>query len=194
MILDIRHFLKIIIHYTKFHNELTFLKDIFFFKNVYPTSFIDKCFKTFLNKMYLKGSQILIVEKEHLSLVRPFLGKLSLQTRTKLHKALTRVLGCCKTNILFKGQRNLSNVFRLKDRLPYDIVPKRQRHRYNSSYYYETSRHLHKVRSGKHIGISPLILSWRRVNFYQLSRRSRVTQLLFNLWSFFFLWLLWHFY
>ena len=32
MILDIRHFLKIIIHYTKFHNELTFLKDIFFLR------------------------------------------------------------------------------------------------------------------------------------------------------------------
>ena len=109
--------------------------------------------------MYLKGSQILIVEKEHLSLVRPFLGELSLQTETKLHKALTRVLGYCKTNILAKSQRNLSNVFRLKDRLPYDIVPKRQRHRYNSSYYYETSRHLHKVRSGKHISISPLTLS-----------------------------------
>ena len=32
--------------WNKFHKEIIFLKDIFL-KNGYPTSFIDKCFKTF---------------------------------------------------------------------------------------------------------------------------------------------------
>ena len=54
---------------------------------------------------------------------------------------------------------NLSNVFRFKDRLPYErisrVVYKFQCGRCNSSYIGETGRHL-KVRFGEHIGISPL--------------------------------------
>ena len=53
----------------------------------------------------------------------------------------------------------ISNDFRFKDRLPYDLVScvvyKFQCGRCNASYYGETDRHL-KVRSGEHIGISPL--------------------------------------
>ena len=39
--------------YNKFHNELSVLKDIYS-KNGYPTSFFDKDFKMFLNKIFLK--------------------------------------------------------------------------------------------------------------------------------------------
>ena len=89
----------------------------------------------------------------------PFLGNLSLQTKTKLQNVLKRVLGCCKIQIVFKSQRDLSNVFRFKDRLPYELISrviyKFQCGRCNSSYIGETDRHL-KVRSGDHIGISPL--------------------------------------
>ena len=86
-------------------------------------------------------------------------GELSLQTRTKLQKVLKRILGCCKIQIVFKNRRNLSNVFSFKDRLPYDLVScdvyKFQWGICNASYYGETDGHL-KVRSGEHIGISPL--------------------------------------
>ena len=105
-------------NWTNFHNELVFLKDIFF-KNGYPISFIDKCFKTFLDQLYLKRPQVLIAEKKTLTLVLNFLGKLSLQTRTKLQKVLKRTLSCSKIQIVFKNQINLSNVFRFNDRLPY---------------------------------------------------------------------------
>ena len=48
---------------------------------------------------------------------------------------------------------------RFKDRVPYDLVPgvvyKYTCGRCNSSYYGDTERHL-KVRSGEHMGISPL--------------------------------------
>ena len=89
----------------------------------------------------------------------PFFGNLSLQTKTKLQNVLKRVLGCCKIQIVFKIQRNLSNVFRFKVRLPYEltsrVVYKFQCGRCNSSYIGEADRHL-KVSSGEHIGISPL--------------------------------------
>ena len=144
--------------WNKFHKEIIFLKDIFL-KNGYPTSFIDKCFKTFLDQLFIKKPQVLTVEKKTLTLVLPFLGNLSLQTKTKLQNVLKRVLGYCKIQIVFKSQRNLSNVFRFKDRLPYELISRVvytfQCGRFNSSYIGQTDRHL-KVRSGEHIGISPL--------------------------------------
>ena len=49
---------SICFNWINFHDELVFLKDIFF-KNGYPISFIDKCFKTFLDRLYLKRLQLL---------------------------------------------------------------------------------------------------------------------------------------
>ena len=63
-------------NWTNFHNELAFLKDIFL-KSAYPVSFIDKCFKTFLDQLYLKKPPVLTAEKRTLKLVLPFLGELS---------------------------------------------------------------------------------------------------------------------
>ena len=114
-----------------------------------------------MDRVYLKQPQILTAEKKILTLALPFLGKLSLQTRTKLHKVLKRTLSCSKIQTMFKNQINLSNVFRFKDRLPYDlmscVVYKFQCGRCNASYYGETDRLL-KVSSGEHIGISLLTL------------------------------------
>ena len=89
----------------------------------------------------------------------PYLGQISLQTRTNLRKSLKGLLNSCKIEIVFKSQRKFSNVFRLKDGLPSDLVSGVVYNytcgRCNSTYYGETDRHL-KVRSGEHIGISPL--------------------------------------
>ena len=88
--------------WTNFHNELVFLKDILL-KNGYPISFIDKCFKTFCDRLYLKQPQVLTAEKKTLTLALPFVGKLSLQTRKKLQKVLKRTLSCSKIQIAFKN-------------------------------------------------------------------------------------------
>ena len=147
-------------NWTNFYNELVFMKDIFL-KNGYPISLIEKCFKTFLDRLYLKRPQVLTAEKKtFLTRVLPFLGELLLKTKTKLQKILKRTLGCCKIQLVFKNQINLSNVFRFKDRLPYNLVPcdvyKFQCGRCNACYYGETDRNL-KVRLGEDIGISQFI-------------------------------------
>ena len=158
-------------YWNKFHKEIIFLKDIFL-KNGYLTSFIDKFFKTLLDQLFIKKPQVLTVEKKILTLVLPFLANLSLQSKRKLRNVLKRVLGCYKIQIVFKSQRNLSNVFRFKDRLPYELISrvvyKFQCGRCNSSYIGETDRHL-KVRSGEHIGISSLTF-----NKVKLSAKSSV--------------------
>ena len=112
-----------------------------------------------MDQLYLKQPQVLTVEKKTLTLALPFLGKLSLQTRKKFQKVLKKTLRCSKIQIVFKSQINLLNVFRFKYRLPYDLIScvvyNFQSGRCKASYYGETDRHF-KVRSGGHIGISPL--------------------------------------
>ena len=55
-----------------FHNELTFLKDIFL-KYGYPISLINKCYKTLLGRLYLKRTQDLTAKKKTLTFVLFFL-------------------------------------------------------------------------------------------------------------------------
>ena len=131
---------------------------IMFLKNGYPVSFVDKCFKIVINKLVIKRPQVTTVKKKALVLSLPYLD-VSLQTRTKLRKSFKGILNCCKFQILFKSQSKLANVFRFKDRSPFDLVSgvvyKYTWGRCNYSYLGKTDRHL-KVRSGEHIGISPL--------------------------------------
>ena len=93
-------------------------------KNIgYPLSFIDNCFKTFVDKLFNKRPQLITVEKNTLFLSLPYLGEISLQTRTKLRKSLKGLLKVSrKLQFFFKSQRKLSNVFRFKDRLLSDLV------------------------------------------------------------------------
>ena len=135
------------------------LKEIFQ-RNGYPKSFKDKCFKKFLDRLHIIKPTSATVEKKALRLVLPYLGPISLQFRTIIN-AMKNTLSLCKLQVIFKNERKLSNVFRFKDRVPYDlmsdVVYEYTCGRCNLSYYGETERHL-KVRPGEHIGISPLTL------------------------------------
>ena len=83
----------------------------------YPLSFIDNnllfiiylfiyCFKTFLNKVFIERPQLATVEKETLFLSLPYLGEISLQTRTKIRKSLKGLLNCGKLEIVLKAKGN----------------------------------------------------------------------------------------
>ena len=82
----------------KIHAELTFLKKIFR-KNGYPENFIDKCFKNLLDNIHLVKEKVTTVEKKRLLLVLPYLGVISLKTRTKLQQTIKGVLNCCKQEV-----------------------------------------------------------------------------------------------
>ena len=102
---------KIYSHWTKIHEELNFLKHVLL-KNGYPLSFFGKCFKIVINKLVIKRPQVTTVEKKALVLSLPYLGDVSLQTRTKLRKSFKGILNCFKKfQIVFKNQRKLANVF-----------------------------------------------------------------------------------
>ena len=62
------------------------------------------------------------MEKKALALVLLYLGPVSLQVRTKIRKAMKNTLICCKLQVILKNERKLFNMFRFKDRIPYDLV------------------------------------------------------------------------
>ena len=137
-----------------FHQQLILLREIFQ-KNGYPENFIDGYF----NRIYILKEKVPTVEKKLLWLVLPYLATISLQTRTKLQKSIKGVLNCCKLQVIFKSQNKLCNNFHFKDPVPQilasGVVCKFQCGLCNESYYGECVRHF-VVRSGEHIGISPL--------------------------------------
>ena len=65
-------------------------------------TFIDKCFKKFLDNIHLVKEGVPKVERKRLLLAPPWLGVISLQTRTKLQQVFTGVLNCCKLEIVVK--------------------------------------------------------------------------------------------
>ena len=145
-------------NWIQFHTELIFLKEIFQ-KKGYPKKFIDRCFKKFFKNVHPFKENVPIVEKKPLLLVFPYLGIISLQTRTKLQQTIKGVLNCCKLEIVFKCQTRISNFFRYKDPIPKDfisgVVYKFHCGLCNESYYGESITHL-DIRSGEHIGVSHL--------------------------------------
>ena len=65
------------------------------FLNGYPEIFINKCFKIFMDNIYVVKKTTLTVENKTLVLVFLFFGSISwLQTRSKLKKLLKSILNC----------------------------------------------------------------------------------------------------
>ena len=93
----------------------------------------------------------------------PYLGPLSLQTRTKLRTYFIAILNCCKLQIVFKSQNKLANLFVLKTAFPKNLDLLSFINSVDSAIntmlfilrYGECARHLN-VRIAEHIGISPL--------------------------------------
>ena len=102
--------LRICSSWTKLHNELIFLKEIFL-KNVYPEDFKNKCFKKFVDDIHVVKEATLTVEKKILVLFLPYVGSISLQTRAKLKKSLKKFLNCCKLQAVFNNKTRLGSSF-----------------------------------------------------------------------------------
>ena len=109
--------LRICSSWTKLHTELVFLKQISL-KNGCPGNFVNKCFKRFMDNIHVVKEATPTVEIQSSVVVFPYLGSISLQTRTKLKKSLKNILNCCKTEVVFKNNTRLGNNFHFKDWIP----------------------------------------------------------------------------
>ena len=68
-----------------------------------------------MDNVHVVTETTLKAEKKPLVLALPYLGSISLQTRTKLRKSLKNILNCCKLQIVFKNKTRLGNKFHFKD-------------------------------------------------------------------------------
>ena len=144
--------------FIKFHHEIDKLKSILY-KNSYSRDLIDKCIKEFLDKILTPKPVVSTVPKLQLIITLPYLGKLSLQIRTRINRIMKNKLPNCNVQFVFQTKCKISNFFTFKDKIPLvlrsGIVYKFQCGSCNTTYYGKTKRHF-KVRMCEHLGISAL--------------------------------------
>ena len=80
--------------FVKFHHEINILKGILY-KNSYPRDFVYKRIKNFLDKVLTQKVVVSTVPKKDLMIVLPYLGKLSLQIRTRINGVMKSKLPHC---------------------------------------------------------------------------------------------------
>ncbi|XP_057302827.1 uncharacterized protein LOC130636990 [Hydractinia symbiolongicarpus] len=149
---------KIVSDFSRFHLEMQDLRNILL-RNGYPSSLIDQCIKSFLDRMFQDKKVFSTVPKSEVLIILPYLGNISLKLRTHLVKTFDKHLPCCKLRVIFKSGCRIGNFFRFKDRvskaLRSKVVYKYQCDGCNAIYYGKTMRHL-KVRACEHMAVSAL--------------------------------------
>ena len=85
----------------KFHQEICKIKDIFI-KNGCSERFLDKCVKTFLNKVFIPKRIIQTAEKKQVTIALPYTGMISTELKVKLHKTFKQLLPACDLRVILK--------------------------------------------------------------------------------------------
>ena len=142
--------------YALFHLEVIEFKKIFL-KNCYPSKLIDRCIKTFLDKIFCIKPKRCTVPKKEYFIFLPYLGTLSGKIQKQIRNLFQQSIPWSKISLTFKTHSRLSHLFRFKDPIPKDLVSNII-YSYscpscNARYIGEANRHS-KVRWGEHLGIS----------------------------------------
>ena len=144
--------------FVKFHHEINILKGILY-KNSYPSDFVEKCIKKFLDKVLTQKVVVSTLPKKDLMIVLPYLGNLSLQIRTRINRVMKNKLPHCSFRIVFQSKCKLINFFVFKDKIPIflrsDIIDKFKCGGCNATYYSTTKRHF-IFRMCENLGVSAL--------------------------------------
>ena len=75
-----------------------------FRKNGYPVNFTDFCIMKYLNKREV----YFLAPKNQLTAFLPFLGKKSLQLRSRLVNSVNKTVRFCNLKVAFRSQRKLN--------------------------------------------------------------------------------------
>ena len=153
--------------YGKLHEEINKLKMIWQ-KNNFPLSFIDRCIKKFLDKLFIKrNTSKPVSNKKEVMICLVFLGKISIQVKKKLLHIFKECGKGIHLRVVFKSPNRLRSGFSFKDRLPQDmdsmLLYKFTCNTCNCVYIGETKRHF-LVRASEHMGTSILTGNPRTYN------------------------------
>ena len=81
--------------------------------NSYPRDLIDKYIKEFVDKILAPKPVVSTVPKKELIITLPYLGKLSLQIRTRINRIMKNKLPYCNVQFVFQTKCKISNFFTL---------------------------------------------------------------------------------
>ena len=149
---------KLCSNFELFNKEIENLKNIFR-KNGYPVNFTDFCIKKYLNNLYGEKEVYLLAPKKQLTCVLSFLGKKSLQLRSRLVNSVNKTVRFCNLKVVFRCQRKLNYLLRFKDTLNKKVrsflVYRYTCSNCNVTHYGKTYRHF-STRAAEHMGVSNL--------------------------------------
>ena len=103
----------------KFHQEICKIKDIFV-KNGYSERFIQKCVKTFLNKVFIP-KQIIQTPEKKVAIVLPYMSMISTERKVKLHKTIKQLLPACNVRLILTVSLRMNIYFNFKDKIKREI-------------------------------------------------------------------------
>ena len=100
----------------KFYQEICKIKDIFI-ENGCSERFLDKCAKTFLNKVFIPKRIIQTAEKKQVTIVLPYMGMISTELKVKLYKTFKQLLPAYDLRVIFKVSLGMKINFNFKDKI-----------------------------------------------------------------------------
>ena len=148
---------NIVSNYKLLHEQIDKTRNVFV-KNGYPTEFIDQSINGYLNRKF--SLPVTTVKKKDVTIVLPYLGKISLLIAKKLQWVMAKhIKNCYNIRVIFRTQRRLRNCFNFKDRIPETlrsyIVYRYKCKTCNELYIGKTDRHYY-VRNCEHFGRTPI--------------------------------------
>ena len=106
--------------YCNFDNEMKFLHD-YFVKNSYPSYLFFKVLRFFLDKKHAPQVQMLTVNKDVRYIRLPYIGKFSLEVKSKLQAILRNTYPQIKFQFIFCNNFTLGSFLRSGSFLPQDL-------------------------------------------------------------------------
>ena len=106
--------------YCKFDIEMRFLHD-YFLKNAYPSHLFYKVLRHFLDKKHSPQVQILTVNKDIRYVRLPYVGKASLEVKSKLQAILRNTYPQIKFQFIFCNTFTLGSLLKRSSFLPQDL-------------------------------------------------------------------------
>ena len=142
----------------KFCQEICKIKGAFI-KNGCSERFIDKCVKTFLNKVFILKRIIQTAEKKQVTIVLPYMGMISTELKVKLRKTFKQLLPAYYLRVIFKTSLHMKNYFNLKDKTKRELCSLKvynfKCNSYNTEYIGKTKQH-YRTQISEHVGVLPL--------------------------------------
>ena len=88
-------------NFIKFHHEIDKLNSILY-KNSYLRDLVDKCIKELSDEILAPKSVVSTVPKKDIVIALPYLGKFSLQIRTRINRIMKNKLQYCNIRFVFQ--------------------------------------------------------------------------------------------